>query len=176
MGMGRLIDGLLAVSRLGRAGLSFADVDMTELARGVLDELRALEPSRKIKVDLEPLGPAHCDPTMVRQVWANLISNALKFTRKQPLAQIDIGCRKEAGETVYFVRDDGVGFDMKYSDKLFGIFQRLHASSEFDGAGIGLAIVHRIVERHAGRVWAESAVGHGATFYFALPGGINGGV
>lgn len=169
MGMGRLIDGLLAVSRLGRAGLTPTDVDMTDLARGVVEQLVGLERDRKVEVALQPLGSAHCDPTMMRQVWANLVSNALKFTRKRALARIEIGCRQEDHETVYFVRDDGAGFDMKYSDKLFGIFQRLHAATDFDGAGIGLAIVHRIVERHSGRVWAEGSVGHGATFYFALP-------
>ena len=114
------------------------------------------------------LPEAHGDPALLRHVWLNLLDNALKFTAPKPHARIEIGAAAGAGETVYFVRDTGVGFDMRYADKLFSTFQRLHGS-EFGGTGIGLAIVKRIVTRHGGRVWAEGKVGEGATFYFALP-------
>ncbi len=170
--MGRLIDDLLRFSRLGRQELEKATVDMAALAHGVIAEMRRLEPERAATVTIGPLAPALADGSMVRQVLANLIGNAWKFTRGRAEATITIGCRRDVGESIYFVTDNGAGFEMKYADKLFGVFQRLHTQDEFDGTGVGLAIVQRIVQRHGGRVWAEGEIGRGATFSFALPSGV----
>jgi light-regulated signal transduction histidine kinase (bacteriophytochrome) len=125
--------------------------------------------SPAVKVDLGSLPPAHADPALLRQVWANLVSNAFKYSSKRTDARVEIGGREENGENVYWVRDNGVGFDMRYVDKLFGVFQRLHRAEEFDGTGVGLAIVQRLVTGHGGRVWAEAKPGEGACFHFSLP-------
>jgi PAS domain S-box-containing protein len=167
--MGRLIDDLLSFSRLGRSDLDRTNTDLGALAQSVIDELRRAEPEREVRVEIGALPPADVDPTMMRHVLANLIGNAWKFTRKRRDAAIEIGCENDGGETVFFVRDNGAGFDMQYATKLFRVFERLHRTEDFEGTGVGLAIVHRVVQRHGGRVWAESDVGHGATFYFALP-------
>lgn len=167
--MGQLIDDLLAFSRLGRRELERLDVDMIALARSVVEELSELEPGRSLTVSIGDLGPAWGDRMMLRQVLVNLISNAFKFTRHRSEATVEVGSGAAGNETVYFVRDNGVGFDMKYASKLFQVFQRLHGPSEFEGTGVGLAIVQRIVQRHGGRVWTEARLGEGATFYFALP-------
>jgi light-regulated signal transduction histidine kinase (bacteriophytochrome) len=167
--MGRLIDDLLRFSRLGRSEIEKTAVDVGALVRTVVDELRRLEPERAVAVTVGELAPISADGSMLRQVFANLIGNAWKFTRTRAGATIEIGCRRTRGETTYFVRDNGAGFDMQYSGKLFGVFQRLHRPDEFEGTGVGLAIVQRIVQRHGGRVWAEGEVGAGATFSFALP-------
>jgi light-regulated signal transduction histidine kinase (bacteriophytochrome) len=135
----------------------------------VADECSSAAPGRAIEFDIGPLHRAHGDPGLLRQVWANLIGNAVKFTRKVERPRIEVRCRRRDGECCYTVRDNGVGFDPAYADKLFQPFQRLHQTSEFEGTGIGLAIVARIVHRHGGRVWAESAPGEGATFGFSLP-------
>jgi light-regulated signal transduction histidine kinase (bacteriophytochrome) len=170
--MGRLVDDLLAFSRLGRASLSLADVDMTTVVSDVAAELQALEPNRAIDIEIGALGHAQCDRGMVRQVWVNLLSNSLKFTRDRATARITIERQDLTHDTVYSIRDNGVGFDMQYQAKLFGVFERLHPSEAFEGTGVGLAIVRRIVERHRGRVWADSVVDEGATFCFTLaPGG-----
>jgi len=166
--MGHLIDALLNFSRLGRQPLGRARVNMSELARGVVEELRRAA-GQDVEVALQPLPAATGDATLLRQVFANLIGNALKFSRGRPRPRVEIGARQEGGEAVYYVRDNGAGFDMRYADKLFGVFQRLHHVDEFEGTGVGLALAHRIVERHGGRVWAEGKVGEGATFYFTLP-------
>jgi PAS domain S-box-containing protein len=166
--MGRLIDDLLAFSRLSRAPLKKQDIDMTALVRDVLKELAPLREGRKIEVRLADLPACTGSPSMLEQVWVNLIANAFKYTRRREEAVVEIGCRVEAGENVYFVRDNGAGFDMKYAHKLFAVFQRLHGAEEFEGTGAGLAIVQRIVQRHGGRVWVEAAVDSGATFYFTL--------
>lgn len=168
--MGRLIDDLLAFSRLARASMAVSEVDMDALVRNVWAEVVAAEPGRTVDLRVQSLPPARADRAMVRQVWANLLSNALKFTRPRPVAVIEVGGRVEGDEAVYYVRDNGVGFDMRYADKLFGVFQRLHRVDEFEGTGVGLAIVRRVVHRHGGRVWAEGQVDGGATFYFTLPG------
>jgi len=171
--MGDLIDDLLAFSRLGRKDLHKSIVDMTALARSVVDELRD-ESSRPVEVTMEPLAPALADSSMMRQVLANLISNSLKFTRPHPHAAVTIGCRHGGHGTIYFVRDNGVGFDMQYAHKLFGVFQRLHSQEEFEGTGVGLALVQRIIHRHGGRVWAEGKVNGGATIHFTLARGGEG--
>ena len=168
--MGRLIDDLLAFSRLGRAPIESTLIDMHAMAQDVFDELAALEPGRQVRFDLRPLPPARGTEAMIRQVWINLIGNALKFTKERELAELEIGVIEgDGGGPVYYVKDNGVGFDMRYVDKLFGVFQRLHNQQEFPGTGVGLALVQRIVQRHGGRVWAEAEINQGAAFYFTLP-------
>lgn len=167
--MGQLIDDILKFSRAGRLELSNSEIDMEAMAHEVFAELQPVMDERKLQVEIEHLPPVFGDRAMIRQVFVNLLSNALKFSHKQDLAIIKVGCSVEGDETVYYVKDNGAGFDMQFSDKLFGVFQRLHAVTEFDGTGIGLAIVKRIVTRHGGRVWAEGKVGEGTTLYFALP-------
>jgi PAS domain S-box-containing protein len=164
--MGQLIDDLLAFSRLGRQDPVKREVDMAALAREVIDELA--RGARK-GIELTELPPAQADRALFKQVWANLIGNALKYSGKRADARIEVGGRRDAAENVYWVRDNGVGFDMRYVDKLFGVFQRLHGADEFPGTGVGLAIVQRVVARHGGRVWAEGRPGEGACFYFSLP-------
>jgi len=164
--MGQLIDDLLAFSRLGRQEPARSRVDMTALAREVADELRG---ASRARIDLAALPGAYADAALLKQVWLNLIGNALKYSSKKPDARIEIGARHDAQEDVYWVRDNGAGFDMRYAGKLFGVFQRLHRAEEFEGTGVGLAIVQRILARHGGRVWAEARPGEGACFYFCLP-------
>jgi signal transduction histidine kinase len=166
MRMGQLIDDLLAFSRLGRQEPSRRPLDMTALAREVLAELNS---GARAHVELSALPAASADPALLKQVWSNLVSNALKYSGKRQDPRIEVGGRDAPGESVYWVRDNGVGFDMRYADKLFGVFQRLHRADEFPGTGVGLAIVQRVVARHGGRVWAESKPGEGACFYFSLP-------
>lgn len=167
--MGQLIDDLLAFSRTGRRELERRAVDMTSMARSVADELRAAEPQRAIEFDCQPLPRAWGDPATLRQVWENLLGNAVKYSRGREVAHIAVGARVEGGEAIYWVKDDGAGFDMRYADKLFGVFQRLHRQDEFEGTGVGLAIVQRVLHRHKGRIWGEAKPGEGATFLFALP-------
>ncbi len=167
--MGTLIHDLLAFSQLGRTALHRQAVDMTGLARSTAAALRALEPDRAVELEVAALPECQGDPALLKQVWVNLLSNALKYSRRRPVARIEVGGRQEADGAVYFVRDNGTGFDMRYAGKLFGVFQRLHRAADFEGTGVGLAIVQRIVERHGGKVWAEAAVEAGATFSFKLP-------
>ncbi|MBS1189783.1 MAG: domain S-box protein [Rhodocyclaceae bacterium] len=167
--MGRLIDDLLAFSRLGRREMTLQAVDMEAMARNLAQELRAAEPGRAIEFAFPPLPPAWGDPAMLRQVWVNLIGNAVKFTCRRPVAHIEIGGRSEGAENHYWVKDDGAGFDMRYAGKLFHVFERLHGPEEFEGTGTGLAIAQRIVLRHQGRIWGEGRPDAGATFHFALP-------
>jgi two-component system sensor histidine kinase ChiS len=168
--MGTLIDDLLSFSRMGRTEMSKSQVGLNELVQNVIQELGTETEGRDIQWKIASLPVITGDRAMLRIVLVNLIANALKFTRSRTPAQIEIGCeRKDETETVIFVRDNGVGFDMTYTDKLFGVFQRLHRADEFEGTGIGLANVHRIISRHGGRTWAEGEVDHGATFYFSLP-------
>jgi signal transduction histidine kinase len=166
--MGQLIDDLLNFSRIGRTTMLRQNVDMNAVARTVAEDAIAAS-GRKIELTVDPLPHAHGEPALVNQVLVNLVSNAIKFTARSDNAAIRIGARTENGENAYFVRDNGVGFDERYADKLFGVFQRLHRVSDFEGTGVGLAIVQRIVHRHGGRVWAEGKVNAGATFYFTLP-------
>ena len=145
-------------------------VDMTSMARSVSDEQCHLNPERTIHLDLRKLPEVLGSEAMLRQVWENLIGNAIKFTKGRETAEIEIGTlRNQQGETVYYVRDNGAGFDMRYVDKLIGVFQRLHSSGEFPGSGVGLSLVKRIIERHGGRVWGEGEVNKGATFSFTIP-------
>jgi signal transduction histidine kinase len=166
--MSELIDGLLAFSHLGRQPLDQADVNMEELAKSVFDEVQSANSERRVVLELQALPPAFGDRTMIRHVLYNLISNAFKFTRPKENAAIEIGFVTGGNQNTYYVRDNGVGFDMQYSAKLFGVFQRLHNVDEFEGSGVGLALVQRMVLRNGGRVWAEGKVGEGATFYFSL--------
>jgi len=165
--MGELIDDLLAFSRAGRGGLNLMQVDMEAMARTIVEELHHENPQAQVSIQAMPTPMA--DPILLRQVMINLIGNALKFTAKHAKARIEIGAISEDNKPVYFIRDNGAGFDLAHASKLFGVFQRLHKESEFPGTGVGLAIVKRIIERHHGRVWADSAPGKGATFYFTLP-------
>jgi PAS domain S-box-containing protein len=167
--MGRLIDDLLEFSRIGRQALHQVEINMTVVAQRTFDECAAHAPGRDIQLHLHPLPPAQGDPALLPHVWTNLIANAIKYTRPRPVAEIEITGRAEGGERIYCVKDNGVGFDMQYAGKLFGVFQRLHTENEFEGTGVGLALVQRIVLRHGGRVWAEGKVGEGAAFYFSLP-------
>lgn len=169
--MSQLIDDLLALSRFGRQKIAVSDIDMEALVKAVFEELKPGVSERKIDFIVKPLPRAMGDRVLLRQVWANLLSNALKFTTPREAAVIEVEGRREKDEHVYSVRDNGVGFDMRYADKLFGVFQRLHGMDEFEGTGVGLAIVQRIIYRHGGRVWGEGKVDEGATFYFALPAG-----
>ena len=167
--MGQLIDDLLAFSRLGRQPLSAQRVDMSGLVAQVLEELQPDLEGRQ--VDLKRGELPHCfgDRALLKQVITNLLSNALKFTRTREVAQIEIGSERQGNELVYFVKDNGAGFDMRFVGKLFGVFQRLHLAEDYEGTGVGLAIVQRVVTRHGGRVWAMGDVDRGASFYFTLP-------
>lgn len=167
--MGQLIDDLLAFSRFGRKPMEATKIDMDGLAKIIAGELSPVTDPRASPFTIDPLPPAYGDSSLIRQVFVNLFSNALKYSRTKEAMQINVGSRSENGLNVYFVRDNGVGFDMQYSNKLFGVFQRLHSADEFEGTGVGLAIVQRVIARHGGRVWAEGEIGKGATFYFALP-------
>jgi PAS domain S-box-containing protein len=168
--MGTLVDDLLAFSRIGRAEAQKTIVHLEQLVKGVVGEIAPDTQDREIAWSIGTLPVCHGDPSMLRLVFGNLISNAVKFTRLRHTAQIQIGSiNHQPNEVVVFIKDNGVGFDMKYKDKLFGVFQRLHSQEAFEGTGIGLATVERVVRRHGGRVWAESSVDHGATFFVALP-------
>jgi PAS domain S-box-containing protein len=166
--MGHLIDDLLAFSRLSRQALNKQAVTTADLVHQVLADLRAEQEGRHVEISMGDLPPCQADSGLLRQVWMNLLSNALKYTRKCEVARIEIGWQEQDGESVYFVRDNGTGFDMQYAGKLFGVFQRLHRSEEYEGTGVGLAIVQRIIHRHGGRVWAEAEPDRGATFYFTI--------
>jgi signal transduction histidine kinase len=170
--MGQLIDDLLAFSRLSRQPLKKQNIEMLELARQVFDELKTQQNGRRIDVAFADLPQCQGDPRLLKQVFVNLLSNALKYTRKRELARIEVGFATKNDETAFFVKDNGVGFDMRYADKLFGVFQRLHRAEDYEGTGVGLAIVQRVVHRHGGRVWAEGELDKGATFYFTV-GAVN---
>ena len=167
--MGQLIDDLLAFSRMNRLALRTVEIDMRELAQSIFNECRAHEPGRSIEFQLGPLPSAHGDPVLLRQALINLFSNAIKYTRPRPVAQIEFTGGTQDGELTYSLKDNGVGFDMRYVGKLFGVFQRLHTEDEFEGTGVGLAIVQRVIHRHGGRVWAEGRINEGAAFHFTLP-------
>jgi signal transduction histidine kinase len=167
--MSRLIDDLLTFSRTNRQPLAVQTVDMAALAANVIEGLRGDQPGRDIETKVDAIPPCMGDPSLLRQVWINLLSNAFKFTGAKEHALIEVGFSRESGENLYFVRDNGAGFDMRQSERLFSVFQRLHRPEEFEGTGVGLSIVQRIILRHGGRIWAQAAVGEGATFQFVLP-------
>jgi PAS domain S-box-containing protein len=169
--MGQLIDDLLALSRLGREKLSVSRLNMEDLVRDVWEELGALNPDRPAGLKIDHIPPGMGDRSLIKQVLINVLSNAVKFTRVREVPLIEVGGQPEETQNVYFVRDNGVGFDMQYHDKLFKAFQRLHRAADYEGTGVGLAIVQRIIHRHGGRIWAEGKVDDGACFYFTLPNG-----
>lgn len=164
--MEKLLEDLLNLSRFGRQSLQRRDVDLKKLVRQVIDDLAPDLKDRQIVWKVDDLPVVNCDPALMKIVFANLLSNAVKFTRPRPTATIEVGQTTRQGEPVLFVRDNGAGFDMRHADKLFGVFQRLHRAEEFEGTGVGLATVHRILQKHGGRIWAEAAPDMGAAFYF----------
>jgi light-regulated signal transduction histidine kinase (bacteriophytochrome) len=167
--MSQLIDDILNLSRTSRAVMERAPIDLSAIAQVVVAALRQGAPQRQVEVQIAPDLRTNADPHLMQAVLENLLGNAWKFTARRDPARIEFGCKPgEDGKCVYFVKDNGAGFDMKYADKLFGVFQRLHNADEFPGTGIGLANVQRIIRKHGGRIWAEAAVDHGATFYFTL--------
>jgi PAS domain S-box-containing protein len=169
--MGKLIDDLLAFSRATRGQMRAEAIEMTSLARAVFEECAARAPGRSIRLQLDTLLPAFGDPSLVRQVLANLLSNAIKYTKPRAEAEIELGSQVDGDRNAYWVKDNGVGFDPRYAGKLFGVFQRLHSDEQFEGTGVGLALVAQIVRRHGGRVWAEGKLNGGAVFHFTLPNG-----
>jgi PAS domain S-box-containing protein len=166
--MGELIDALLSFSKMGRKELVTGLIDMESIVRSVVAE-ETFQEKQKISIDIGSIHPAKGDQILIKQVWTNLISNAIKYSRRKPAISITIDSFIKDGMVVYKVNDNGAGFDMEYYDKLFGVFQRLHSQEEFQGTGIGLAIVHKIIHRHQGKLWAESKVNEGSCFYFSLP-------
>jgi light-regulated signal transduction histidine kinase (bacteriophytochrome) len=167
--MGMLIEDLLAFSRIGNSKMQKTAINLDELVRETLGDFQTETQERNIAWEIQPLPPVLADRALLRMVLVNLISNAVKFTGARAAAKIEIGCAPNGnGETVIFIRDNGAGFDPRYTDKLFGVFQRLHSHDEFEGTGIGLANVQRIIHRHGGRTWAEGVVDGGATFYFSI--------
>ena len=167
--MGQLIDDLLAFSRLGRKELTKMNFSMNEMVSEIYEELKKNEDHRDITFNINNLPLSFADSITMKQVWINLISNSLKYAKRKEKTIIEIGSQIKEDEIIYYIKDNGAGFDMRYADKLFGIFQRLHSNEEFEGTGVGLAIVQRIISKHGGRIWAEGKVNEGATFYFSLP-------
>lgn len=166
--MSQLMDGLLDFSSLSFIAMTRRKANPGELVKSIFNELTVLVEGRHIDFQVDPLPLCNADVVLLRQLFTNLLSNAIKFTRDRDPAVIRVGCTQQKREKVYFIRDNGAGFDMDYADKLFRVFQRLHTPSEFEGTGVGLAVVQRIIQRHGGRIWAESRVDEGATFYFTL--------
>ena len=170
--MGQLIDDLLTYSRIGYSSLALSEIEMMSFAQSVIDELKEANPTLQIKFSLGEPHKVICDKVLIRQVLMNMLGNAVKFSSKNAQSEVSFGSYMENGGHVFFIKDNGAGFDMKYADKLFGVFQRLHKMNEFEGTGVGLAIVHRIIQKHGGSVWAEGKIKEGATFYFSIPGHI----
>lgn len=167
--MGTLIEDILSLSRLGRQEMSFSKIDMKALTEEVWDELKKANPGRRVEFSVHSMPYGYGDRVLLKQMCTNILSNALKFTKLKETALIEAGGRSDGNANIYYVKDNGVGFDMQYHDKIFGIFHRLSHDEEFEGTGVGLAIVQRIIHRHEGKVWAEGKEGEGATFYFSLP-------
>ena len=172
--MGNLIDDLLTFSRTGRQALTVQRVNTTDIVQACLSDLQGMRENRHVTINVGELPDCEADASLLKQVWLNLLTNALKYTRKRDPAVITIGSQREGATDSYFIQDNGAGFDMKYADKLFGVFQRLHLADDYEGTGLGLALVQRIVQRHGGRVWTEAKLNLGATFYFTLTGGLHG--
>ncbi|MCX7710745.1 MAG: ATP-binding protein [Clostridia bacterium] len=167
--MSQLIDDLLAFSRISKTQLTKVEIDMKTLIHRVFDELKSHHSERNIQFHLRSVHPLFGDVSMVRQMISNLLSNAIKFTGNRDIALIEVGCQHNENELIYYIRDNGVGFDMKYAGKLFGVFQRMHTEDEFEGHGIGLSIVQRIIHKHGGKVWIEGILNQGTTVYFTIP-------
>ena len=167
--MSLIMDNLLNLSRLGKTIPSKKEVNMQKLVEQVITELAPVGGNSHATISFDNLGIAYCDAGLIKQVWINLVSNALKYSGKASHAKIEIGCTQENGKPVYFIQDNGVGFNMKYADKLFGLFNRLHDRTEFEGTGVGLNIAYRIITKHGGKIWALAKENEGATFYFTLP-------
>jgi len=167
--MGKLIDNLLEFSRIGNQNVSMVKVNVRELVDTIISDLKALDSDRNVKVSIQQLADVKADKNMIKQVFINLLSNAFKYSSKRDDAHIEVSSYQQGGYAVYCVKDNGAGFDMEYYDKLYGVFQRLHSSNEFQGTGVGLAIIQRIVTKHNGKVWAEGKVNQGASFYISLP-------
>ena len=167
--MGQLIENILMYSRMVRKPMEKREIHIKKLAEGVISELTGEYMEREIEFKVNTMPHCKGDGVMIKQVLMNLLSNAIKFTRNREKAEIEIGSMKVNGEEAYYIKDNGVGFDMKYEDKLFGLFQRLHSKKEFEGTGVGLAIVDRLANKHGGKVWTEAALNEGATFYFTFP-------
>lgn len=167
--MSRLIDDLLNLSRVSRSKIQYETVNLSNLSQEVFEQLRLTEPDRQVETQIEPGVSVYADATLMRVVLTNLLQNAWKFTSHNLTAHIEFGVSEEGGQSIYFIRDDGAGFDMAYAQKLFGVFQRLHSVQDFPGTGIGLASVQRAIHRHGGTIWAEAAIEQGATFYFTIP-------
>lgn len=168
--MGHLVDDLLAFSRLSREPLNKRRVATRSMVEQILDEALLAHQGRQVEVSVGHLSDCWGDPALLKQVFVNLIGNAFKYTGQREVATVEVGSKDSGEEQIFFVRDNGIGFDMRYADKLFGVFQRLHRAEDFEGTGVGLAIVQRIIQRHGGRIWAEAAIDRGATFYFTLKG------
>jgi light-regulated signal transduction histidine kinase (bacteriophytochrome) len=166
--MGQLIDDLLSFSRLGKKDLVRTQVDMEFLATTLVRDLLQHEPEDKYNINIGLLPPAEADEDMIKQVLINMIGNAIKYSSKKDSPKIEIGFKTEGVRTIYYVKDNGAGFNMDYADKLFGVFQRLHSAEEFEGSGVGLALVKRIIDKHNGEIWAEGVENIGAAFYFTL--------
>ncbi|HOI70815.1 MAG TPA: ATP-binding protein [Methanobacterium sp.] len=167
--MSQLIDDILHLSRAGRQDMMLTKIDLESLIQNAFNELKQSNKDRNIQLEIEPLPPVYGDRALLQQVISNLIANSFKFTGPRETALIEVGFQVGKKEYIFHIKDNGVGFNMKYSDKLFGLFQRLHGQDEFDGTGVGLSIVQRIIRRHGGDIWAEGKVDEGATFYFSLP-------
>lgn len=165
--MGNLIDDLLNFSRLGRAAIEKDKVNMTDMVKAVVEEVKS-ESNTKAEIKLGEFEPTECDPALMKQVWVNLVSNAVKYSRKKENPVIEIGSTGHNGHQTYYIKDNGVGFDMEHADKLFAVFQRLHKVTEYEGTGVGLSLVQRIISKHGGKIWADGKVDEGATFYFTL--------
>ena len=167
--MGQLIDDILLLSRAGRQEMTISELDITSLAKNIYNEFNHDTEGRNIDFTVDNLPSTKGDRALLTQVLTNLIGNAIKFTREKENAHIEVGFKEDKDNNIYYVKDNGAGFDMKYYDKLFGLFQRLHSQEDFEGTGVGLSIVQRIISRHGGRVWGEGEVGKGATIYFSIP-------
>ncbi|MBI4596301.1 MAG: hypothetical protein HY730_08005 [Candidatus Tectomicrobia bacterium] len=173
--MSHLVEELLAFARFRHQEVNASEIDMEGLAKNASREIKTLHPGRRLQLGIKALPPACGDEAMIRQVLVNLLANAIKFTHPENAVVIEIGAKVEGGMNIYYVKENGIGFDMEQAEKIFEIFERLHPAKEYEGSGLGLAIVRRIIERCGGRVWAEGQVDRGATFYFSLPkaGSIN---
>lgn len=166
--MGQLIDDILLLSRASRQEMRMSPIDMESIVKNAFEELKSPIEDRNVQLEIKSLPPAYGDRTLLQQVVSNLLANSIKFTRLKEKAVIEVGAEEVKNENVYYVKDNGAGFDMKYINKLFGLFQRLHTQNEFEGTGVGLSIVQRIIRRHGGRVWGEGKVDEGAIIYFTL--------